>query len=289
MNSPAAAPVTSQRSMGGLLLCGAFLAALFAPTILQLSHVWELDENYTHGYFILPISLFLAWRVVQAHPIPEKGDVIQGAFTLCVGLAFQLAATVLRYPPIEFIAMMLVLRGTEVLLGGQQWANRLLFPTFFLAFMFPLPVDLTTRIAVSLQDIIASTSTEILGWFFDCFRRGNYIHIAGVADPLYVAVECSGVRQLMAFVALGTLVAYLGGAGIGRGIILVLMAAPVAILTNVVRVFLMALGVIYFGPSWLSKWLHEVPALLTLPLGILTYFGLLWVISPTPKLDKGAA
>lgn len=286
MNSPAAVTSADQRRtwgspLWGLLLCGGLLAALFAPTILHLAEVWQLDENYSHGFFILPISAWLAWRAVRAHPIPDHGDAFPGALTLSIGIVFQLASAIVRNFPLEFVAMMLVLRGVQVLVGGQRWANRLLFPTFFLAFLFPLPVDLTTRIAVWLQDVIASASTEVLGWFFLCVRRGNHIHIAGVTEPLYVGQECSGVRQLMAFVAMGALVAHLGGGGFGRGLLMMALAVPVAIVTNVVRVFLMALGVIYFGPSWLTNWLHHVPALLTLPLGIVIFFGLMWLIAPS--------
>jgi exosortase len=281
MNSPAAAPSADPRRTWGLLVCGALLAVVFAPTLWQLSRVWDLDPNYSHGYFILPVSLWLAWRTYQSHPVPDQGDVIQGAFTLGLGLTVQISAVVLRNIPIEFAAMLLVLRGTLVLIGGQKWANQFLFPMFFLAFLFPLPVGLTTQIAVWLQDVMATASAEVLGWFFLCFRRGSHLHVAGLAEPLRIAEECSGVRQMMAFLAMGTLVAHLGGLGFLRGTLLVVLAVSVAIVTNVIRVVLMVVGVVYFGPTWLSQRLHDLPGLLTLPVGIAMLFSLMWLISPS--------
>jgi exosortase len=265
----------------GFYLAAVLLAGLFVPTFQQLIHIWLLDANYSHGFFIVPISLWLAWRVAREYPMPERGDAVQGTFALGAGLTLHLVGVTLRSLPIEFAAMMLILRGMAVLMGGRDWANRLLFPTFFLAFLFPLPAAETTLLAVWLQDVIAAISTAVLGLFYFCYRVGNNIHIAGVAEPMYVAQECSGVRQIMAFVALGALVAYLGKTGWLRGLILVTLAVPVAIIANVVRVLLMGVGLVHFGPTWLSTWMHDLPALFTLPLGILGFFGLVWLVAPS--------
>lgn len=275
-----------RRGTWGLVLVAILLVGFFLPTLLQLIDVWLLDANYSHGFFILPVSFGLAWFAIREHPLPERGEPISGGITLGLGLAFQLIAVILRYPPIEFVALMLSLRGLTVFLGGRSWANHLLFPTFFLAFLFPLDAAVTTQLAVWLQDVISTISAEVLGWlhrdadgFPRCYRRGNCI-IVGGAEQLYVGQECSGVRQLMAFIAMGALVAYLGGVGLARGLLILALAIPVAIVANVVRVILMGLGLIYFGPTWLTTWMHHVPAMITYPLGILIFFGLVWLIAP---------
>jgi hypothetical protein len=38
---------------------------------------------------------------------------------------------------------------------------------------------------------------------------------------------------------------------------------------------------VYFGPTWLSQRLHDLPGLLTLPVGIAMLFSLMWLISPS--------
>ncbi len=283
MSSPADAVTVARRPFWVLLLAAAFVVALFVPTFQFLaSRVWLVDDNYSHGFFILPIALWLAWRVIEAHPLPQNGSVSQGTLTLAAGLVLHLVWIVLpNNLLIEVVAMVFVLRGLAVLLGGPEWANWLLFPTLFLAFLFPLPVALTRSIAVALQNVIATISTEVLGWFFFCYRRGPNIFVAGVAEPMVIAEECSGVRQIMAFVALGALVAYMGKTGWARGLLLVALSVPVAIMANVARVILMGAGRVYFGPTWLTNWMHDLPALFTLPFGILCFFGLVWLVSPT--------
>ena len=256
--------------------------ALFYPTGEQLARVWSIDANYSHGYLVLPLSLALAWRIVGLHPPPRDGQAVLGGIVLALGLFVHFAGVVLRFLPLEWLALLLILRGLAVCVGGSAWADHLLFPTFFLSFLFPLPVAWTTRIAIWLQDLVASASTEVLGWFFLCFRRGNSIHIVGVQE-MFVAQECSGVRQLIAFVALGSLIAHLGGLGFWRGFLLVCLALPVAIAANVLRVVLMGIGLKWFGTSWFFSWMHDLPALVTFPLGVALFLGLAWVITPNRK------
>lgn len=281
VSETAPAASVSRPSPLGLFACAALLLGLFTPLLIQLAGIWELDSNYSHGYFILPISLWIAWTIARENPLPAEGDVFQGTFTLGVGLLFHFVGLVLRFLPIELAALMLVLRGTAVLLGGRTWANKFLFPTAFLVFLFPLPVEWTTRIAVALQDVIAGISGEVMGWFVLSVRQGHEIRVANVPEPLVVGQECSGIRQLMAFVAMGALVAYIGRVGLARGILLMVLAVPVAVAANVVRILAMGFGRIWFGPEWIASWMHDIPALITLPLGIAMFFALVWLIAPT--------
>lgn len=271
-----------------LALGGAALVVLFAPTVYQLSQVYLLDANYQHGFLVLPLAVLLAWNVVQQHPLPESGTIgksseLLGVFLLLLGMFVQLVGVLSRFLPIEWLAMTLILSGTVILLGGVTWGRHFAFPIFFLIFLFPLPAALTSAIAVWLQNIVAAVSGEVLGWFFLCFRRGNNIHIAGVDEPMFVAQECSGIRQVMAFVALAALVAYWWKLGFGRGLLLIALAVPVAILSNVMRVILMGAGLVYFGPSWFNTWLHHAPAMFTLPFGAICFFGLVWIVKPDTR------
>jgi exosortase len=100
------------------------------------------------------------------------------------------------------------------------------------------------------------------------------IELAGAREPIYVAQECSGLRQLVAFVALATLVGYLSKRGIAFALLMIVAAVPVAIISNVMRVLLMAITIRYLGSEWVSGKLHDVPAVATLPIGLLLFWGL---------------
>ena len=65
-------------ALGLLALTWASLAALLDPTFSAMVHIWEHYDTFTHGYVILPMALWLAWRLVcptshveQRQPVPE--------------------------------------------------------------------------------------------------------------------------------------------------------------------------------------------------------------------------
>jgi exosortase len=152
--------------------------------------------------------------------------------------------------------------------------------------MFPLPLTWTNFASVWLQDWVSWMSGRVLESLLVCHQQGNTIHIAGAAEPIYVAQECSGLRQLVSFVALATLVGYLSNRGIIFGLLMVAAAVPVAILSNVLRVLVMALVIRYWGAQSVSGWLHNVPALATLPFGLLMFFVLHWGLSSFFRAPK---
>src|SRR6185312_7886056 len=126
---------------------------------------------------------------------------------------------------------------------------------------FPLPLTWTNFASVWLQDWVSWVSGRVLAVFFVCHQQGNTIQIAGAAEPIHVAQECSGLRQLVSFIALATLVGYLSKKGLAFGVAMVLAAIPVAIISNVLRVLVMAVVIRYLGARSVSGWLHDVPAL----------------------------
>jgi exosortase len=254
------------------------LAVLFGPTLMALVRLWASDPNYSHGFLVLPLSLWLAWGSFRETGLPAEGRPALGAISLLGGCLAHLAALVLQAPLLDFVGLALVLRGLAVTVGGPLWAGRFTFPILFLFFLFPLPGVWTARAAVWLQDVVAGVSGAILDLFIVCHRQGNVLHLAGLGQPLVVAQECSGLRQIVAFIALGTLLGHLGGGRPLPRLLLLLAAIPVAILANTIRVLLMGFGAHFFGVGWISGPLHHAPALFSLPLGIALYLMLWWVV-----------
>ena len=281
------------------------LVGLYGPTLYTLAGRWWEDPNYSHGFLVPLISGWIAWCISRQMKVPAEGAVILGSLEILVGCLVHLAAVVIAWPPLDFFGLVFILRGIALVIGGRAWAKAYTFPIWFLFFMFPLPVTWTSAAAIWLQDVVSRVSAGVLNLFSVCYREGNTLYLAG-AEPLVVAEECSGLRQIVAFVALAALIGYMArssvriwGAPAGAraeagprrplafGILLVLSAVPVAILANTVRVLLMAGGARHFGAGWMSTALHDAPAYVTMPLGLglllLVCWGLgrLWPPVPT--------
>lgn len=252
------------------------LAVLYGSAFREWVERWWSDASYSHGFLVPIMSLLLAVRwYVRSRPRLEEESSWIGAAELLAGCGVHWAASVIVSPLVDFVGLVLVLHGLAWLLGGRAWARGLRFPILFLFFMFPLPSLLTSAAAVWLQDVVTGVSAEVLNVTWVCHRKGNALYLPGLDQPLYVAEECSGLRQLVAFVALSAFLGVLQDRGLWQRMLLIAAAIPAAIIANVLRVLVMAFGARLFGTGWLSGWLHEVPAMITLPVGL----GLLVLVS----------
>ena len=97
---------------------------------------------------------------------------------------------------------------------------------------------------------------------------------SGEVHPLRVAEACSGVRSLMAYLALGMAWAYLENRPVWQRVILVLCAVPIAIVTNVLRVTITSTMYVLDMPELGSKFMHEFTGMLMLLPALLLFWAL---------------
>lgn len=251
-----------------LVITAALVTLLFGSNILSLVGLWNRDANYSHGYLVAPISLLLGWRIFRRVGGPIAGEPAFGLMGIIVGLSCQFAAVVVVWPPLSYLGLVCVLRGLLVSAGGRAWAAAFNFPLLFLFFMFPLPVRWTGYASLWLQDVVSRMSETVIGLFVVCSRVGHSIQIAGVDRSLVVAEECSGLGQIVSFLAFAALLGHLLNRPRWHCLALLLGAVPIAIAANTLRVTMMNLGAAWFGTQWMGGTLHDVPALFSIPVGI---------------------
>jgi exosortase len=267
---------------------GLLVLALYGERFVELYGNWKDDPNYSHGFLVPLVSAFLAYRIYQRQGAPREGNLAAGLFWVVAGGLLHLFAVLIWWPPVDFLALAMILFGAAVAAGGRAWARGFVFPIFFLFFMFPLPVVLVDRTALWLQDTVTGLATHLLGLFIPTFRDGNFIHAAG-QGPVEVGEACSGLRQLVAFAALACILMHLVGRSLAYSVLLLLAAPLVAIASNLLRVLLMCLIVRYWGTPWISGAYHDLWGLLTMLIGLGLYLGLAWWLSRVfPEREAGA-
>ena len=251
-------------------------AVLFASTAVQLYYLWENDPNYNHGFIVLPVAAGIGYWIFRRRAgEPGPADYRLAWLALGLGGVCHLAAVLFNYAGIDFLSLFFVLRGGLAAAGGREWAAKFNFPLAFLVFMFPLPPQLLSWVAIKLQDIAARVSETVLDLCgVPVVRNGHSLRIAGVPTELMVAEECSGTRQIVAFLAMAALIGYFSSKSVGYRLLLLVMAVPVAVAANVLRVTLMNAGAYWFGTDWMGGWMHHVPALFSLPVGFLLFLAL---------------
>ncbi|HZT44231.1 MAG TPA: exosortase/archaeosortase family protein [Chthonomonadaceae bacterium] len=211
------------------------LLLLYIPVVRDTARAWFTDENYAHGVFIFPITAFLIWTQRQAIRRAVPQPTMWGLALLAGGLLLEIAGYLV---PIEFLAMVSlipVLAGSILLLHGKALWKVVRFPVYFLFFAAPLPGFFLGKISVWIQGLSATGSAQsmkLLG--YTIVQTGNLIDIPGMR--LGVEEACSGFKKLLALLAFALLYGYLNRLSPGKRMLLVLVAIPIAIVANILRI-----------------------------------------------------
>jgi exosortase len=132
-----------------------------------------------------------------------------------------------------------------------------------------------------LQDISARGAYLLLGLFgLDVDLTGNVLTVYENGQPhqLNVAEACSGMRMLVAFLALGVAMAYVSLPTVWQRVALVALGVPVAIFVNMLRVTTLGiLGMI--DSEFTAGEFHHFIGLIWLVPAFLLYMLILWILS----------
>ena len=237
---------------GGILF---LLAAwLYAPLAIRLARQWWLDPNYTHGFFVPIFSLFLLWEGrAKLAALPVKP-----AWSGLVMLLFALLALVLGTISSEFflsrISLLLLISGAVVFLAGWKHLAAISFPLAFLILMIPSATVLS-QITFPLQILASKTASFLLTLVgVPAVREGNIILLPSAR--LEVAEACSGIRSLFSLITLTIIYGYLAETKVGIRVLLALIAVPISVLANALRIAVTGLVVQYWGLEGAQGTLH---------------------------------
>ena len=230
----------------------AFLVCFWHP-IYTLVRDWLTDPAAGHGLLLFPVSVWLAWEAgVAQNAEPRHGW----------GIALLVGSIVLRYLSglaAELFTMRLSLLGAAVglivYLHGWRQVLRWWLPGLLILLSVPLPDVVMSSLALPLQLRASAWGAALLTMRNVPVRlAGNVIQLPGQA--LFVTEACSGLRSLTALIALGILAGGLWLKSPWSRLILVLVAVPVAMVLNAVRVFLTGFLSFFVSPKLAQGFMH---------------------------------
>jgi exosortase len=277
-----------------LVLAGAFLwlTAWQYPTLVQM---WLHDSNWSHGFIIPLFSLFLLYQRWSEVSSVRRRSCWLGLPVMILGiLAMLLSVFPVKNTWLSQLSMTVILFGLVLSLAGPQMTRLTWVPIFYLVLAMPIPDTLYTRIAYPLQELAASASAGLLrmlgAQISVVASRMEVTGQSGTVHGLTVAEACSGVRSLMAFVALGVAMAYITDRPIWQRIVLMLFILPVAIFCNILRVAGTCWMYVIDKPELGQRFMHKFMGMAMLvPAGLL-FLLLSWVLkSLFVEVDEAAA
>ena len=252
-------PQTAQPRPPWALLAAVTVAVglTFHEYLAWMVSQWWRDEYYSHGFLIPIISGYLIWHQRERlAALPRRGS-WWGLPVLVAGLLLHLVALrVGAHFPSGF-ALIAVLFGLILWLGGWPLGRALLFPVAFLVFMVPLARLLVDYLALPMQLFSArggGALARALG-LPDVVVQGTTITTRDYTFE--VAIPCSGLKSVIAMSALGALMAYLlQGPRWKRGLLFV-ASFPVAVVANLLRIFVTIVLGNSVGPALAEGFFHK--------------------------------
>lgn len=261
--------------LGGI---GVLLIALYWPTFSMFWYDWSHDENYSHGFLIPFIVGYLVWmKREQLKQLVPRSSLL-GLGVLGAGLGMYVLGTIGAEWFLRRSSLIVVLGGLIWYLYGTLYVKTLLFPLTYLIFMVPLPAIIYSTIAFKLQLLVSVVSTELIRLAgIAVHRNGNILEVS--SGPLAVEEACSGMRSIMALLALSALLGYMLYRTRRRQWLLFAFALPVAVLTNIIRVTATGILAHYFGRQIAEGVLHQSFGWIVFILAFILLYGISRVIN----------
>jgi exosortase A len=238
-----------------VLLLGGF-AVLYRNVVVKLVQDWANDGNYSHGFLIVPIALYLAWeRRSQLLATPREPSNL-GFLGILGSIGILVAGTLGSELFLTRVSIIGLVASAIVFLLGWRHLRLLMFPVAFLILMVPLPALIFNQIAFPLQ-LVASQFGEaaLSSLSIPVLREGNVIVLAHTR--LEVVEACSGIRSLVSLITLGIIYSYFIDNRMSVRLAIVLSTIPVAIVANGLRIAGTGIAAQYYGPAAAEGFFHE--------------------------------
>jgi exosortase len=271
---------------------GMLIAILYWPVLVSLVRQWHEDPNYSHGFLIPVLSGYFVYERRHRFAALSLSPTWWGFPVLLIGALMLILGHVGAELFLQRLSLLVVISGVVLMIAGSEVMRVCSFPLAFLLFMIPLPTIVLNAVAFPLQLFAAQTAeASLLTLDIPVLREGNVISLANTT--LEVAEACSGIRSLMALIALGTVYAYFSERTMWKRWVIIIAAVPVAIAANAFRVAGTGVLAHYFGDDAAQGFYHDFSGWLVFVVAFVLLLGIGLVLrrmrypaTPSPQVDQ---
>jgi exosortase len=214
----------------------------------------------SEGSFVLLIPfvvLFLFWLKRKELIGLELRPWWPGLLLMTMGLAMHLFGYMAQQPSISIIALFTGIYGIMGLAWGWAWLRASFFPFFLFGFCLPLGfiIDpITFRMRLMISQLVELISHYVLA--IDVIREGTTLRDPTNHYGYEVAAACSGIRSLLATLALCVILAFVSCQKPWKRLLMVASAVPLAIFGNLLRMLSIIIAAEIWGQSS-GDWVHD--------------------------------
>src|ERR1700716_664834 len=129
---------SSKRTWVAVALVVGGFALLYRQVLVKLVMDWYNDDNYSHGFLIVPLALYFVWeRREKLRTIPLAPSVF-GLLIVLGSIAVLVAGILGSELFLTRISILGTLVGVLLFLCGWGYLRALAFPLAFLVLMIPI-------------------------------------------------------------------------------------------------------------------------------------------------------
>jgi exosortase A len=198
--------------------------------------IWQRSQTFAHGFIILPISLYLLWRM-RGTLLSTPRQPALSALALLAGLGvLWLLAAVANVQTLQQYCAVAMLTAAIASVAGWRVVRAAAFPLAYLMLAVPFGevfvpplIDFTARFTVA--------ALQLSG--IPVFRDNS--HLVLPSGSWDVVEACSGLRYVVASLALGSLFAYLNYRGSVRRAVFIAISLALPVVANGIRAYTIVL------------------------------------------------
>lgn len=278
--------------IGALVASAALILWAFWPVwVNNLVRAWNREADYSHGWFVIPITGYLLWNFRASMPKFQAGFHWGGVAVLAIVAIVRVASRWAYFDFVDGWMIPVTAMGVAWAVGGRSFAWWAFPSLFFLFFMVPLPFRLENELSRPLQWIATNASCFVLQTLGQpAIAEGTTILLG--ENTLEVERACSGLRIFFGVFALSYICAILLRRSWWEGVLLVLASIPIALISNAARIVATGLCYQWFSGETARHFAHDFAGyvMIFFAAGLfgLTLWYLRWLIQDAITMDQAS-
>lgn len=240
------------------------LIVVWGVPVWHLSTDWSLSDQYSYGWIVPLLMLYLVRLRLADAPAPSLGwkeDRQRAAIALGVLIFFYFPLIVIRVANPDWRPLGYIIAGQAIVItwiglylaAGWRVAWHFSFPLLFFLVAVPWPRPIDAPVMHYLMEKNAGIAIEGLLWDgIAAMRRGNLVVLP--TGTVGVDEACSGIYSLQGTLMLSIFLGEMYRLGATRRLMLLLGGVGVALATNAVRTYWLAAVAATHGLEAVEGW-----------------------------------
>jgi exosortase len=265
----------------GHFVAAVVLALAFAwsywPTLAHLVGAWNRIPDYSHGFFVVPLAVFILWMRREQYPGISGHLAWAGLGLLLLSVGCRILGARYYLDALDGWSILLWVGGAVWFICGWKVFLWSLPAVAFLWFMVPLPFRVEHSLSHPLQHIATTTSC----WILQCLGQpalpeGNIILLGDLR--LEVEQACSGLRIFVGIIALAFVYVVLVRRSWWEKMLLLASILPIALVANITRVVVSSLLMQWTEDTHTHELIHQYIGYLMIPYAAALFALVLWYV-----------